>query len=46
MFPAHVRGLDDALFWTRAWVSNLAAINRDVADPVVALLRGGRLTEL
>jgi hypothetical protein len=46
MFPAHVRGLEDALFWTRAWVSNLAAIHRDVADPVTALLRGGRLAEM
>jgi hypothetical protein len=41
MFPAHVRGLDDALFWTRAWVSSLAAVHRDVDDPVVGDLDRG-----
>lgn len=46
MFPAHVRGLDEALFWIRAWVSNLGAIRRDVADPVVGVLHGGALVGL
>lgn len=46
MFPAHVRGLDDALFWTRAWVSNLGAVQRDVDDPVVGGLHAGRMVGL
>ncbi len=46
MFPAHIGGLDDALFWTRGWVSNLGAVHRDVDDPVVGVLHGGRMVGL
>lgn len=43
MLPAHVGGLDDALFYLREWVDRLGAITRTVEEPVTGALYRGRL---
>lgn len=46
MLPAHVGGLDDALFYLRRWIEWLGAVNRDVEQPVTGLLHHGRLARV
>lgn len=46
MLPAHVGGLDDALFYLREWVESLGALDRSVEQPVTGILYRGRLARV
>jgi hypothetical protein len=46
MLPAHVGGLDDALFYLREWVEWLGAIHRSVEQPVTGIRHRDRLARV